>query len=99
MFQQPVDGIPPRDCPFCDEWAQKIEVDNANLVTENIVVSPIQFRNHVASHMEQLALFALPVSTVDEDNEDEIASKASISNSDIDTIKYVCPFLLCIRLF
>ena len=58
--QQSVDKISPRACPFCDEWFVKLRDANPNLAGETLVVTPVQFQHHVASHMEQLALFALP---------------------------------------
>ena len=58
--QQSVDKISPQACPFCDEWSVKLRDANPNLAGETLVVTPAQFQHHVGSHMEQLALFALP---------------------------------------
>ncbi|KAK4165605.1 kinase-like domain-containing protein [Cladorrhinum sp. PSN259] len=62
--------IPATDCPFCDEWEKKIREDleeghpprisTEDLLSTVIVVDHSQFRRHVAAHMEQLALFAIP---------------------------------------
>ena len=58
--QQSVDKIPPQACPFCDEWSIKLKDANPDLPGDTLVVTPAQFQHHVGSHMEQLALFALP---------------------------------------
>ena len=58
--QQSVDKISPQACPFCDEWFVKLRDANPDLARETLVVTPAQFQHHVGSHMEQLALFALP---------------------------------------
>ena len=58
--QQSVDKILPQACPFCDEWYVKLRDANPDLAGETLVVTPAQFQHHVGSHMEQLALFALP---------------------------------------
>ena len=58
--QQSVDKISPQACPFCDEWSVKLRDANPNLAGGTLVVTPAQFQHHVGSHMEQLALFALP---------------------------------------
>ncbi|KAH6612317.1 hypothetical protein B0J18DRAFT_441861 [Chaetomium sp. MPI-SDFR-AT-0129] len=84
-----LDLIPAADCPFCDEWEQKIRVAMRNDNSDNnesttgsegnrtvppadvLVVTRTQFRRHVASHMEQLALFAASRSTIDPGAEQE----------------------------
>ncbi|KAK3681014.1 hypothetical protein B0T22DRAFT_358411, partial [Podospora appendiculata] len=63
--QQSVDFLPARECPFCDDWAESLEVNTTFpegvAATEVVVtVEPKQFRRHVAFHQEQLALFAIP---------------------------------------
>ena len=58
--QQSVDKISPQACPFCEEWFVKLRDANPNLAGGTLVVTPAQFQHHVGSHMEQLALFALP---------------------------------------
>ncbi|KAK4141399.1 uncharacterized protein C8A04DRAFT_31029 [Dichotomopilus funicola] len=84
-----LDLIPAADCPFCDEWEQKIRVAMQDDNSDNnestpgsegsrtvppadvLVVTRTQFRKHVASHMEQLALFAASRSTIDPGAEQE----------------------------
>ena len=58
--RQVVDRIPAADCLLCD-WESILEKNNtATSPNETLVVTLDQFRRHVGSHMEQLALFALP---------------------------------------
>ena len=47
-------------------------------IDETIVVSPAQFRHHVGSHMQQLALFAIPRGYLEEETVD-INSAASVA--------------------
>jgi len=58
--QQSINKISPQACPFCDEWSTKLKEANPGLPSNNLVVTVAQFQHHVGSHMEQLALFALP---------------------------------------
>ena len=58
--QQSIERISPQACPFCDEWFVKLKDANPDIAGEMLVVTPAQFQHHVGSHMEQLALFALP---------------------------------------
>lgn len=63
-------GFKAEDCPFCDEWAEKLlpktstkgkPVDS----TQDILVNHDRFKRHVATHQEQLAIFAIPRATGD----------------------------------
>jgi hypothetical protein len=63
--QEPLSFVPALDCPFCDTWEAALRDRQAagnptpTASTEGVlVVSWRQFRRHVASHLEQLALFA-----------------------------------------
>ncbi|KAH6984297.1 hypothetical protein BKA56DRAFT_614044 [Ilyonectria sp. MPI-CAGE-AT-0026] len=54
------------DCPFCTDWAEALS-KNTNSLDEDkseavlsVRVSPTRFKVHVASHLEQLAIFAIP---------------------------------------
>ena len=48
-------------CPFCDDLSRGIPKTNLNTQeTQRERISAKKFRKHVATHMEQLALFALP---------------------------------------
>lgn len=59
--QLPISAFSAMDCPFCNEWDSKLREINPSIgVNENLMVTPVQFRRHVASHMQDLALFAIP---------------------------------------
>jgi hypothetical protein len=52
--------IPAIDCPFCDDFEDRLRQRTGVTVdTEVIVVPTVIFRKHVAAHLEQLALFSL----------------------------------------
>jgi len=79
--EEAVDTIPADACPFCDEWEETI-IDPKHdarraFLNDGQDVKPYgtlkQFRRHLGRHMEQLALFALPMAE-NEDLEDESAS-------------------------
>lgn len=56
-----MDKLRPSACPFCDEWETKLRELNTYMSSDDIlVVTTEQFRHCVGSHMEQLALFAIP---------------------------------------
>ena len=69
---RPLDRMAPEDCPFCDKWADHLRRIQPNIEPQlghhTLVVTSKQFRNHVARHMEQLALFAFPKQIEDEDD-------------------------------
>jgi len=80
--KQSVNSISPHDCPFCEEWSTDLENINPGLT--NLVVTLAQFQHHVGSHMEQLALFALPRNLDKEDTSaDAVAGHDSHSDSDM----------------
>lgn len=60
-----------QDCPFCDDWADVLRARGnssrkGKSPEEYIVkVSATQFKRHVATHQEQLALFSVPKSNLD----------------------------------
>ncbi|KAI0096999.1 hypothetical protein GGR51DRAFT_486625 [Nemania sp. FL0031] len=86
--QRPVDVIAAAACPFCDEWETTLRddtpvppsVDPSGVV---ITVEPAQFRRHVASHMEQLALFAIPRSMDDDESEGGSNRNVELSRSTV----------------
>ncbi|KAI0447114.1 hypothetical protein F4803DRAFT_546648 [Xylaria telfairii] len=74
--QHAVDAIAADECPFCDEWGETLKnntpmPESTGLSEVVITVDPVQFRRHVASHMEQLALFAIPRSMGDDGSEED----------------------------
>jgi pentatricopeptide repeat protein len=63
-----IDRISASDCPFCQEWEAKLRLANPNISADEIVVvTPIQFRQHVGAHMQQLALFSIPRGFLEDD--------------------------------
>ena len=81
--QQSVDKISPQACPFCDEWSVKLSDANPMLAGEALVVTPAQFQHHVGSHMEQLALFALPKDHGDAVESTGVAGADNRANSEL----------------
>jgi hypothetical protein len=67
--EEPVDKIASNACPLCDAWGTNLNhsrQDAKRLLLNNGEVvepygTPKQFRRHLGRHMEQLALFALPI--------------------------------------
>lgn len=57
------------ECPFCDDWAETLQHQgdpSVKIVSgekPSVLVSSTRFKRHVATHQEQLAIFAVPRST------------------------------------
>lgn len=72
--EEPVVTIPPDACPLCTEWERDLrdpkQYSKRLLLNNGKIVEPYgtpkQFRRHLGRHMEQFALFALPVKQSDE---------------------------------
>lgn len=87
--EEPVDKIRPNACPLCDGWESDLNHLNQDAKRLHLnggkVVEPYgtlkQFRRHLGRHMEQLALFALPIKESD-DLEDDSADEADGNDSD-----------------
>lgn len=61
MSQRGIVKVPASECPFCEDWEQRLRAINPHIPSSEIlVVTPSQFQHHVGEHMEQLALFAIP---------------------------------------
>jgi len=79
--EEPVDSISATACPLCDKWEDNIVDPKRNskraFLNEGQNVKPHgtlkQFRRHLGRHVEQLALFALPMAQ-SADLEDDGAS-------------------------
>jgi hypothetical protein len=74
--EEPIDKVPADACKLCDQW--EIEVQNKIQDSEKPSLdgkkkekcgSLARFRKHLGRHMEQLALFALPMDTGKEDED------------------------------
>lgn len=87
ISRAPVQGIPAADCPFCFDFESKLREDNPSIhPSEIIVVTNAQFRRHVGSHMQRLALFAIAPRTSSHDSGDEDDTKTEhteISNENL----------------
>jgi protein-tyrosine phosphatase len=87
IARKPLDHIPASDCPCCSDWVDRLKertmvVNSPSNPPDQIVsVVPAVFKRHLASHMEQLALFAIPLSV---DNE-KADSNAAIED-DVDAL-------------
>ncbi|KAF4625590.1 hypothetical protein G7Y89_g12575 [Cudoniella acicularis] len=85
MSQQPIVKISPAECPFCEDWEERLRAINPHIpITEALVVTPSQFKHHVGGHMEQLALFAIPRGYVEDgeaDSADAVPEDKSVDSS------------------
>jgi hypothetical protein len=82
LGRRPLAQIPSSDCPCCDDWESRLRqrmVMPDDGSGEAIYVLPTVFKRHLASHLEQLALFSVPISAMS----DEADSNAAVGNNDI----------------
>lgn len=69
ISRQALAQIPAGDCPCCLDWSDRLRERTTTQYTidstldDILTVSPTVFKRHVASHLEQLALFAVPISS------------------------------------
>ncbi|PSN68574.1 hypothetical protein BS50DRAFT_619415 [Corynespora cassiicola Philippines] len=97
LCKKPIQFIPAADCPFCDSYVHNIRVlemisGNESLSDFGTILVPARnFSRHVASHMEQLALFALSASNSHEQRseDDSDDSKSAESKKGVDMEKYL----------
>ncbi|KLJ12440.1 hypothetical protein EMPG_12517 [Blastomyces silverae] len=67
ISRKPLDQIPAQDCPCCSSLIDRLNerAEMLGLPTSTpdnvLTVFPIHFKRHLASHLEQLALFAIPI--------------------------------------
>lgn len=86
---RPAQQIAARDCTLCD-WEPRLRHRNAEIPeTADTTVTVVHFMKHLAGHLDQLALFALPRACPGEadtnaagaNNEDESSSHQKVSLS------------------
>ncbi|KAG9250111.1 uncharacterized protein F5Z01DRAFT_428247 [Emericellopsis atlantica] len=81
MARQPLERIPAQDCPCCSDWVDRVRARAHPPPTspdDTVCVVPTIFKRHLASHLEQLALFAIPLgSNVSEANSDDAIQTAA----------------------
>lgn len=67
MARKPLQQLKPQNCPCCTDWTDRLRertsVDSSGrgALSDSIYVAPTLFKRHLASHQEQLALFAVPI--------------------------------------
>ena len=93
MARLPVFRVPAQDCPCCCEWAGRIR-DRAvstfadpSTSDEVICMQPLDFKHHLASHLEHLALFAVPIPSVHPDDDASNAAIEQASSVGSDDVK------------
>jgi hypothetical protein len=85
MSQKQLLKLSSSDCPFCDDWEERLRAVNSHIPrSESLVVTPSQFQ-HVGAHMEQLALFAIPRG-YSEEGEADSANAAPQIDSDASSL-------------
>ncbi|KAI9887960.1 MAG: hypothetical protein M1823_000217 [Watsoniomyces obsoletus] len=95
MSERPLEAIPVSACPLCDDWEESLinkqAFPDTDPSTATRVVTSRQFRNHLAHHLEQIALFALPKrheeeisedSSQHDEGQDQVSAGAASAGSD-----------------
>ena len=72
LAREPLTEIPAADCPCCTDWVDRLK-EHASLAgglrpNEVLTVDPTAFKRHLAKHLEQLAVFAIPTSATADDS-------------------------------
>jgi hypothetical protein len=65
MLGRPLEKLSAADCPFCD-YKSLLEL-SGGVAISNQELAPEEFGSHVGRHLEQLALFVLPLQDLDEE--------------------------------
>ncbi|XP_014550402.1 hypothetical protein COCVIDRAFT_51766, partial [Bipolaris victoriae FI3] len=70
--------IPATDCPCCSDWSVRLKEQviqtSGSVPTGILAVTLTVFKRHLAGHLEQLALFAIPISASTDANNDSNAA-------------------------
>jgi nucleoside phosphorylase len=78
LARKPLDQIPASDCPCCSDWADRLKEriiqTSGSAPNDNLAVVPTVFKRHLAGHLEQLALFAVPVGAATDDDSNSNAA-------------------------
>ena len=99
--EEPVDTIPADACPLCNEWEETVSARHERQGTKMMLLNDgvtkaygttKQFRTHLGRHMEQLALFALPMAESDDldddsENTDDNSNASLLSMVPLSVIK------------
>ncbi|KAL8382715.1 hypothetical protein RB595_006483 [Gaeumannomyces hyphopodioides] len=86
--REPVTEFKASDCPFCDEWADRLgaKLDprgkdaTGKAPAGDATVTASRFRRHLAAHQEQLAIFAMPSAVGDDGNDDKDGDEDTTSS-------------------
>lgn len=66
---RPLEILAAKECPLCD-WGEELRSGNTHVTKDDdVTVTAPQFMRHLAGHLEQLALFALPRPVENEEGE------------------------------
>jgi hypothetical protein len=83
MSQKPLLKLSPTNCPFCDDWEDRLRAVNNHIPKEeSLVVTPSQFQHHVGAHIVQLALFAIPRGYTGEGEADSAVAAPHVDSDD-----------------
>lgn len=77
IARQPLEEIPAQDCPCCLDWVDRIRDERLLPPGAPVRVIPTIFKRHVASHLEQLALFAVPIGSMAAEADSNVAIEAA----------------------
>ncbi|KAF2705151.1 hypothetical protein K504DRAFT_460420 [Pleomassaria siparia CBS 279.74] len=87
LARKPLMQILASDCPCCSDWVHRLKERDTSIQTSGsadndvVAVHPTVFKRHLASHLEQLALFAVPIgAATDDDNNSNAAMDEGKSN-------------------
>jgi hypothetical protein len=81
LSRKPLSQIPASDCPCCTSWNERLREyassrgKSIDIGSNTITVHPTIFKRHLGSHLEQFALFAIPIESA---NGETIDSNAAI---------------------
>jgi len=89
VSRSPLEVIPALDCPFCNDWGETLQSllpKSANSIANTdkavAVVEASRFRQHVAVHLQQLAIFSIPRGQgANDTNEEDTFSDTDVGNN------------------
>ncbi|KAI8936692.1 hypothetical protein NX059_007084 [Plenodomus lindquistii] len=88
LARKPLAQIPASDCPCCSDWVDRLQKQTTQTSrpesNEILAVTPTVFKRHLAGHLEQLALFAIPVSAATDEDDDSNAAREEVMSKRTD---------------
>ncbi|KAF1925143.1 uncharacterized protein M421DRAFT_265696 [Didymella exigua CBS 183.55] len=88
LARKPLAQIPASDCPCCSDWVDRLKEriirSSGSASSEILAVTPTVFKRHLAGHLEQLAIFAVPVgaATDDDSNSNAVVEERKSERTD-----------------